>query len=55
MSIGNSREFWGNFLMLVIDNVKKTGCPAFLDLSSATPKNRTLHDKGWNLVCAQRG
>ena len=57
MSIGNSRKFQGKFVMVVIDYFFKPGriLPGPKILSSATPRNRTQHDKGWNLVCAQRG
>ena len=57
MSMGNSRKFWGNIVMFVIDIFYMPGriLPGPKILSSATPRNRTQHDKGWNLVCAQRG
>ena len=57
MSMENSRKFWGNIVMVVIDIFYRPGriLPGSKILSSATPRNRTLRDKGWNLVCAQRG
>jgi hypothetical protein len=55
MSSVKFQEFWGIFVTVVIDICEVSGCPAKIDLSSPTPENRTLPDRFWRPVCAQRG
>ena len=57
MSSGKFQEFWGNFVTVVIDMfytaTRILAAPKIL--SSPTPENRTLPDRFWRPVCAQRG
>jgi hypothetical protein len=51
------QEFWGNFVTVVIDIYEYADkfLAAPKNLSSPTPENRTLPDRFWRPVCAQRG
>ena len=57
MSSVKFQEFWGNFVTVVIAYfiVADQDLARQKNLSSPTPENRTLPDRFWRPVCAQRG